>query len=123
MRGLTLSAILVLVAASTAMAVPTTFNLVFSGAAETPDPGDPDAFGTGTITFDPDAAESPVYGSYSYNITYGNLETPTLAHVHTGGVGVAGPIIIGMGVTTTGGPNTLVMSWNDSNWNGEWNKV
>jgi len=118
-----LSAVVILAGVSMAMAAPTTFNVVFSGSLEVPNPapGDPDGFASGTITFDPAALGSPVYGEISWNITYSNIAAPIGFHIHTGNAGSEGGILIGLGTTTSGGGGTLIHTYNDSNWNTEWN--
>jgi len=72
------------------------------------DPGS-DGFADGTITL------NDVTGLVSWNFTYANIAPPTLMHIHTGAAGVAGPILINLGVVTTGGPNTLINSTTHGN--------
>jgi len=118
MKYVVLSMVMLTFGTSTLLAQ-VTYNLVFSGAAEVPGPGDPDGVGTGTITFYPNDPGSPTYGSYSYNITFQNVAQPLGdAHIHTGAVGVQGPPHIAMGVGTLAGegPGTFIKSWNDANW-------
>lgn len=59
-----------------------------SGAAEVPGPGDPD--GTGMF----DARVNPGTGQFCYTLTAANIDTATMAHIHKGAAGVAGPVVI-----------------------------
>lgn len=67
-----------------------------SGSAETP-PVTTAASGAATLALNPD-------NTVFYNVTTSGLTGGTAAHIHQGGVGVAGPIVF----TLTGGPNTWV---------------
>lgn len=58
------------------------------GAAEVPDPGDPD--GTGAATVKIDAAK----GEVCYTITVASIEPPVASHIHEGAQGGAGPVLI-----------------------------
>ena len=124
-RSVLFAAVVVLMIASSTLAAPTTFNLLFTGAQEVPNPqpGDPDGTASGTITFDPDAASSPVYGEISWNVSYSNIDGSLNGfHIHTGTFGTEGGIIIGLGTQTSGGAGTLIHTYRDSNWNMEWDK-
>ena len=61
-----------------------------SGAAEAPNPGDPD--GTGTASFWLNAGTGRVCWSYSVS----GVEPLAAAHIHHAPVGVAGPVVIPM---------------------------
>lgn len=61
---------------------------VLVGEEEVPGPGDPDGFGTAIITLDPDE------GEVCYRLRVSGIATATAAHIHVGGVGVAGPVVI-----------------------------
>jgi hypothetical protein len=50
--------------------------------------GDADGTGTFVVEIDPDA------GDFCYTITSAKIGTPTMAHVHSGAVGVNGPPVI-----------------------------
>lgn len=97
------AALAALIGVGTAQAQITTFPLKFTGNQETGG-GDPDGTGSGTVTFDQST------NTVSWNITYANIATPTLMHIHTGQDGISGGILINFGVATTGGPGTLVNS-------------
>ncbi|NOS99248.1 MAG: CHRD domain-containing protein [Phycisphaerales bacterium] len=94
----------VLLAAGSALAAQATFTLHMDGAQETPGPGDPDGTAVGDITL------NDVTGAISWDFDYFNIATPTLMHIHNGVFGVQGPVFIGLGVVTTGGPGTLTNS-------------
>ena len=68
--------------------------------------GDPDGSGTFVVEIDPDA------GDFCYTITSAKIAAPTMAHVHTGAVGVNGapvvrgavgaPLVLGCGIRLVG---------------------
>ena len=64
-----------------------TFTTGLSGAEEAPGPGDPN--GKGSVTLD-------VYnaGLVCYTLKFQGIETPTMAHIHVGDAGVAGPVVV-----------------------------
>ena len=64
----------------------TTLTATLTGDAEVPGPGDPDGAGTATITL----RQSQV----CFNMTWDNIGGATQAHIHQGGPGVAGPIVV-----------------------------
>jgi hypothetical protein len=105
-RGILAIALAALVGVGAAQAQITTFPLEFNGAQE--GVGDPDGTGSGTITFD------QTLNKISWNFVYANIATPSLMHIHTGQDGVNGGILVGLGVTTSGGPGTLISSVNTS---------
>ncbi len=59
-----------------------------TGAAEVPGPGDTDGTGTATITL------NPGQNQICYELTVANIGTATAAHVHSGAVHVAGPVVV-----------------------------
>lgn len=60
-----------------------------SGAAEVPDPGDPDGTGSATVTFKSGS------GEVCWDIKVSNLTLPSIgAHIHEGAKGVAGPVVV-----------------------------
>lgn len=65
---------------------PVSWTIPMTGTAEVPGPGDPDA--TGVATVDVDAAS----GQICYTLSVQNIATATMAHIHKGAVGVAGPV-------------------------------
>ena len=59
-----------------------------TGAAEIPGPGDTDGTGTATLTL------NPGQNQICYELTVANIATATAAHIHSGGVNVAGPVLV-----------------------------
>jgi len=104
------SATAVAVASSLALAGSTlaggtvhTFCLTMTGDQEVP-PADPAGFASGVLTID------TATNTVAWNFAYTNVAAPTMMHIHTGAAGVNGPVIVNMGVATSGGPNTLIGS-------------
>jgi hypothetical protein len=65
------------------------FSTELTGAAEVPDPGDPDGSGTATITVNPGQEE------VCWTIEAEGIELPALsAHIHERTVGVAGDVVV-----------------------------
>jgi len=65
------------------------FSTELTGAAEVPDPGDPDGSGTATITVNLGQEE------VCWTIEAEGIELPALsAHIHEGTVGVAGDVVV-----------------------------
>ena len=67
-----------------------------SGAAEVPRAGDPD--GTGSFM----ARVNPGQGRVCYTLTVANIAAATMAHIHRGAVGVAGPVVVPLTPPTSG---------------------
>lgn len=80
-----------------------TFNVVLRGFEEvTAQGGDPDGFGSGTVTL------NSATNTATWNILYGNLDPVSDAHIHTGALGVGGGVVIPFGAGNTAGTlNTL----------------
>ncbi|HEX2059729.1 MAG TPA: CHRD domain-containing protein [Thermoanaerobaculia bacterium] len=75
-----------------------TFVATLNGANEAPGPGDPDGAGFATITF--------VGTTVNYSIVVTNITLPPIGqHIHIGGPGVPGPIVVNLPGTWVG--NTL----------------
>ena len=86
LMGLAVSALL---ATAPAHAQINSFVAFLNGANETPGLGDPDGFGIATVVIDASA------NTVAWSIMANNIVTPlTGAHIHAGGAGVAGPIIV-----------------------------
>ncbi len=64
------------------------YTVALTGAAERPGPGDPD--GTGTATLRVNAGQNQV----CYTINVANIDAATLAHIHRGAAGAAGPVVV-----------------------------
>jgi hypothetical protein len=71
-----------------AHAATTNLRADMTGPQETSPPGPAGAKGTATITVD-DAANT-----VCYRLTYSGISKPTLAHIHVGAKGVAGPVAV-----------------------------
>jgi hypothetical protein len=84
--------------------LPKQFNLKMIGSQEVPGPGDPDGFASGKLWLNP---APPIV---NYDLTYTNLDTLSLMHIHTGIAGASGAPLIDLDVTTTGGPGTVIGS-------------
>ena len=68
----------------------TSFTATLTGAAERPDPVTTTATGSATVTIDD--ANSTI----TFSVTVTDLLSPTMAHIHVGGTGVAGPIALSL---------------------------
>ncbi|MDZ4754099.1 MAG: CHRD domain-containing protein [Phycisphaerae bacterium] len=101
-RSLIACALALAVTGSAAAAI-SNFPLTFTGSQENP-PADPDGTGSGTLTIDTDT------NTISWNFVYANIAVPTAMHIHSGQDTTNGPILVGMGVATSGGPGTLIAS-------------
>lgn len=65
------------------------FNLTLTGAAERPNPGDPDGTGTASILINPGQSEV----CYDYSVS--GVQLPLLAaHIHVAPATAAGPVVI-----------------------------
>ena len=65
------------------------FFTLMTGAQEAPNPGDPDGTGTALITL------NQGQGTVCFELTVENITVPaTLAHIHVGTVGNAGPPVV-----------------------------
>ena len=67
-----------------------------TGATEVPGPGDPD--GTGRFS----ARVNPGQGQLCYTLTVANIAPATMAHIHKGAPGVAGPVVVPLAAPTGG---------------------
>jgi len=67
-----------------------------AGSDEVPTQGPPGARGTAAITLD-DAANT-----VCYQLTYEGIGKPTMAHIHTGAKGVAGPVAVDFNIQKNG---------------------
>lgn len=88
MRKILLISLASAVALSTAVGAHTggaKLHASLSGAAEVPGPGDPDGAGTADVTVN--AGQRKI----CYHLTVRNIGTATMAHIHAGAKGVAGP--------------------------------
>jgi hypothetical protein len=81
--------------------VKATFAAALDGSQEV-GRGDPDGSATGTVSFD------TRLNLISWNIAYADIAAPTDFHIHDGDFGTNGPVFVGFGAATTGGPGTLI---------------
>ena len=88
---LSLGAMLALVGALTLSSVvlgaETTLSATLAGTGEIP-PGDTDGTGTASVVIDPDA------GTVCYDISTQGIAAATMSHIHLGGAGVAGDVVV-----------------------------
>ncbi len=75
--------------------VPVNLVTSLSGANEVAN-GDPDGTGSGGVVID------PITGTVSWNFATANVDTPTLAHIHSGAAGVNGPVIFDFAARLSG---------------------
>ena len=93
---------LTLAAGATAQEGGRPFTVSMTGAAERPGPGDTDGAGTAEIRVN--AGQNQV----CYTITVSNIDAATMAHIHRGGVDVAGPVVVNFQAPTGGSSNGCV---------------
>jgi hypothetical protein len=67
-----------------------------TGAAEVPGPGDPDGSGVAKILLNQGQSE------VCFELTVEGIAPATAAHIHVGGVGVAGPVVVALSPPTNG---------------------
>ncbi len=70
------------------------------GAAEVPNPGDPDATGTATVNIDVSK------GEVCYEVAVQRIDRPTAMHIHEGEAGKAGGIVVPMTTPTASDTTT-----------------
>ena len=73
-----------------------TLTVTLTGAAEVPGPGDANGTGTAEITINPSKQQ------ICYELEVTNIEPATMAHIHAGAVGVAGPVVVTLEPPTDG---------------------
>lgn len=66
------------------------------GANEAPNAGDPDGMGYAELTL------NQGQGTITYTIQVMGINTPTAAHIHEAGAGMAGPVIIALNAPVNG---------------------
>ena len=85
-----------LVAMPAAHAATTNESATLDASEEVPNPGPAGARGGATIVLD-DAANT-----VCYQLTYEGITKPTMAHIHTGAKGVAGPVAVNLDIAKNG---------------------
>ena len=78
-----------------------------TGAAEVPGPGDPDGKGTAVITLNQGQKK------VCFELTVSDIATATLAHIHSGAAGAAGPPVVTMTPPTEGSSKGCVSAGED----------
>lgn len=72
-----------------------TFATGLSGAEEAPGPGDPNGKGWASV----DVYDA---GLVCYTLKVQGIETPTMAHIHVGAAGTAGPVVVDLRIDLAG---------------------
>lgn len=93
--------LLVVTLAAPALAAPRAdtgvpFSVVLTGAAEAPNPGDPDGSGTATLRLNPGR------GTVCYELSVSGIAPATASHIHKAVAGVAGPVVVPLSPPTSG---------------------
>jgi hypothetical protein len=96
-----------LATASTVAASQIVFVAELTGAAEVPDPGDPDGIGQAQISV------SPAEGIVCWTLTIEGTDAATAAHVHVGDAGVAGAVVVPIGTPDGNGESQDCSSGHD----------
>src|SRR5690606_26416441 len=104
MRQASFGLIAVAAMATAAQAEIHSFDINMDGSQEAPNPGDPDGSAVGILTID------DVTNEIAWSFTYENLDTLVAMHIHVAPKGSSGPVFVGMGIATSGGPGTLIDS-------------
>lgn len=72
------------------------FSTTLTGAAERPNPGDPDGSGSAFVTLNQGQEE------VCFDITVANVAPILAAHIHIGSADVAGPVVVNFNVPANG---------------------
>lgn len=67
-----------------------------TGAAEVPGPGDEDGTGAATVTIDKEK------GQVCYTLSVSGIDAATMAHIHDGAAGAAGPPVVTLDAPANG---------------------
>ena len=71
-----------------------------TGATEVPGPGDADGAGTASIRLNQGKKQ------VCYELSVSNIGAATAAHIHRGGTGVAGPVVVTLGTPAANGTSS-----------------
>ena len=100
MRRLLVGFVVVVLAVATTAAVASAggrpFSTTMTGAQEVPGPGDPDGAGEASLTLNPGQQE------ICYELSVTGIAPAVAAHIHVGGAGVAGPVVVPLVAPTSG---------------------
>lgn len=81
----------------------TVLTAAMTGAAEAPGPGDADGSGSATVRIDPVIASR-----LCYDLSVAGIAPATAAHIHRGGLGVPGPVVVPLIAPTAGSSSGCV---------------
>ena len=100
--ALSFSASAALIAGAAIAAEGRKLQTTLTGAQEVPGPGDADGTGTASITV------NPGQNQVCFALAVTNIDPATMAHVHVGAVGVAGPVAVPLTAPTNGSSSGCV---------------
>jgi hypothetical protein len=95
-------ALALLLATSPAAAGGRPLSTQLTGAAEVPNPGDPDGSGTAKIRV------NPGQGEICYDLRVSGIAPATAAHIHKAPAGVAGPVVVTLEAPADGSSSACV---------------
>jgi hypothetical protein len=70
------------------------------GSNETPAPGDPDGSGAAAVSIVLDGGTMADTAEVCFDLAYSGIADPTMAHIHDGPTGSAGPVVVDFGAPT-----------------------
>ncbi len=73
-----------------------TFTAMLDGASEVPGPGDPDGFGSATVSVNPGQER------VCYSISVSDIAPAAAAHIHEANAGMSGPVVVALSPPTGG---------------------
>lgn len=73
-----------------------TFTAMLDGQSEVPGPGDPDGFGSATMSVNPGQER------VCYSLSVSDIEPATAAHIHFGEAGTSGPVVVALSAPSGG---------------------
>lgn len=91
-----LPSVMAVVLAVPAVATTTRMSTKLIGAAEAPGPGAEKGTGFATLAFDSEK------GQVCYTLTANGTDIPTMAHIHKGAIGTAGPVVVALTAPANG---------------------